>query len=95
MYCSSDLIHAQAGSRMSTVQAMGYALMVCAHVMLPTWVRHVMFLCVQTIAAMTMESAIMKCTAVTVKKGIKVCSFFHFHHSPSYIIRCYITFVSA
>lgn len=80
VYCSSDSIHAQASSHMSTVQAMGYALMVCAHVMLPTWVRHVMFLCVQTIAAMTMESAIMKCTAVTVKKGIKVCSFCHFLH---------------
>jgi hypothetical protein len=65
---------------MSTVQAMVYALMVYAHVMLPTWVRRVMFLCVQTIAAMTMESATMKCTVVIVKKGTKVCSFYYFHH---------------
>jgi hypothetical protein len=80
MYCLSDSIRAQVGSRTSTVQAMVYALMVCAHVMLPTWVRHVMFLCVQTIAAMTMESATMNCTAVTVKKGTEVSSFFYFHH---------------
>lgn len=89
MYLLSDSIRAQVGSRMSTVQAMVYALMVCAHVMLPTWVRHVMFLCVQTIAAMTMESATMKCTAVTVKKGTKVSSFFYFLYIVlSCIIRC-------
>lgn len=58
---------------MSAVQATAYALMVCAHVMHIIWVMHVIFLCVQTTAATAVESATMKCTAATVKKGIKVC----------------------
>jgi len=64
---------------MSTVQAMVCALMVSAHVMHHIWVKHVMFLFVQTIAAMVMESATMRCIAVTVKKGIRVCSVSCFH----------------
>lgn len=63
---------------MSTVQAMVCALMVCAHVMHIIWVMHVIFLCVQTTAATAMESATMKCTAASVKKGIKVRSLFNF-----------------
>jgi len=74
----SDWIPAQAGFRTSAVQAMACALTVCAHVMHIIWVMHVIFLCVQTTAATAMEPATMKCTAATVKKGIKVCSLFNF-----------------
>lgn len=74
----SDWIPALAGSHMSTVQAMACALMACAHVMHIIWVMRVIFLYVQTTAATAMESATMKCIAVTVRKGIKVCSFLNF-----------------